>query len=111
MATVNTLNNTFVTTTPAPVGAYVSYKGAIHIIVGFNDDMTQFKILNPIKGNSKLMVSGKNLGSTPYDDAVVVSHKGSLYLRTTKGCIISLTTGRVMAWSYNDGNRVAIMAV
>ena len=101
---------TFITTTTAPIGAYVVYKDTVHIIVDANEDNTMYKILNPLKGNSKLQVASKNLGTTPFTDATVVSHKGNLYLRTVKDCIISIRTGRVMAWGTENGDRLAILA-
>jgi hypothetical protein len=96
--------STVISAVAAPVGEFVQYKGVLHIIVDFSDDMRTFKILNPLAGNAKLMVKGENLSATPYTAAVCVLHAGSKYLCTKKGTIISLRTGAVMKWEANNGH-------
>lgn len=102
--------STVISAVAAPVGEFVKYKGVLHIVVGYDDDMSTFQILNPLAGNAKLMVKGRNLSATPYTYAVCVLHMGNKYLCTKKGTIISLKTGRVMEWDANNGNRKAILA-
>ena len=102
--------STVISAVAAPVGEFVKYKGVLHIIVGFSDDMSTFQILNPLAGNAKLMVKSSNLSATPYNYAKCVLHAGNKYLCTKKGTIISLKTGRVMEWDANNGNRKAILA-
>ena len=42
--------------------------------------------------------------------AVVVEHKGSKYIVNTKNEIISGTTGKIMQWGEENGDRKAILA-
>ncbi len=92
----------------APVSAYVKYKGIVHIVVGMNETYTLFQILNPLAGNTKLMVQPAKL--QPMNcSATCVEHNGHSYLVTKKGTIISYATGRVMNWGNKNGNRIAIL--
>lgn len=102
--------NTYLTHSPSPIGDYVTYKGTNQVIVDCNDCCTQFKILDPTT-NVKLVVStsNENLHATMHPFMVTVNHEGKNYLVSKRGLIISLTTGRVMKWDDNNGNRKAIL--
>ena len=105
----NSTCSTVLTTVAAPIGDYVTYKGVNMVIVDFNDDCSMFKLLDP-STNKKVVVSTRNIHATPYAPMSAVNHRGSNYLVSAKGMIISLTTNRVMKWSSDNGNVVAIVA-
>ena len=100
---------TQVTNVAAPIGDYVKYKGEYFVIVDFNEDMSLFKLLN-VTNNAKVQVAARNVHATPFNPMDAVTHQGATYLRSKKGCIISLKTNRVMKWDANNGNHKAIMA-
>lgn len=100
---------TQVTNVAAPIGDYVKYKNEYYVVVDFNDNMTQFKLLNPTT-NVKVQVAARNISATPFEPMVAVSHQGATYLRSMRGMMISLTTNRVMKWDANNGNTKSIMA-
>lgn len=87
------------------VGNYVLYKGNHYLIVDVRD--SKRLILNN-EGN-KLQVNVSSLTATTLPPAVKLSYRGSEYLVTVKGLIISLATDKVMKWDENHGCRVAIL--
>ena len=58
---------------------------------------------------SKLHVAIKNIRVLAICPAYVVPHRGSRYIVTEKGNIISCTTKRLMAWEDGNGDRKAIL--
>ena len=102
--------STRVTSVAAPIGDYVKYKDTMYVVVDFNDDVSQLKLLDPTT-NVKLMVSVKNIKATGFTPMIAVEHQGKDYLLSRRGLIISLTTGRRMKWDSNNGNRIAIDSV
>jgi hypothetical protein len=93
------------------IGQYVSYNNETYIITKENSNGT-IQIYNPnIKGaKGKISVSKDKL-SKVNGKAKVVTYKSSEYLVTPNNTIISTVTSKIMNWTDNDGNRLAIMAL
>lgn len=96
--------------TNCPIGSYASYKGNVHMIVSFTPETGMVQIINPLQGNGKLHVKLTNVHFTDLPKATGVELNGSEFLVTSKGCIISLTTGRVVYESHIDNHRIALLA-
>ncbi len=90
-------------------GSYVEYKGTTYMVVGHANGLV--KIINPLVGNAKRQVKPCNLVILSFTPALTISLKGAEYLVTTKGIIISLTTGRLMKWADDNGNRITLLAL
>ena len=92
------------------IGSFVKYNGTYNIVVGTDSTDRLVKILNPVKGNAKLQVLSTNLEFINTPKAPMIEHKWKMYIRTNKGTIISLTTGKVMQWGDMNGDRKDILA-
>ena len=89
------------------IGNYVEYKTGKYIICDIIADKA--KILSPTLG--KKFVKMVNLTFINHKPAKQVLYNGDLYIVTSLDTIISRTTNRVMCWSPENGNRVAILAL
>lgn len=87
-------------------GSYVRYKGVVSIVTSTCN--TTAKIMNPRKSGVKLQVKLENLADTG-KAAPIVEYKGKYYIVTKFGCIISLTTEKVMKWADNNGDRLGVL--
>jgi hypothetical protein len=92
------------------IGAYVQYKGHTYMVTEERNHLRRILRLIPT-GVEVLQVGTSKLFPTKYKPATVVEYRGSKYLVTAKANIISVTTGKVMKWDSNNGNRVAILAL
>ena len=90
------------------IGAVVSYKGSFRVVVKVKGSLLQ--LLAPNIDNRKVFVKRSNIGLTFYKLTTIQSSDGAVYLVSPKGTIISYTTGKVMQWDSNNGNRKAILA-
>lgn len=88
------------------IGRYCYYKGNTYIVV--KDLGDKVSLLDPLKGNNKLIVLKGNILPRP-EHAQRVTFRNSDYLVTHKLMIISVKTGRVMKWSSNDPIRNEIL--
>ena len=89
------------------LGSVVTYKNNYYIALGYDGHLV--KILAPNQGNRKLQVKRSNVTVVDTPPATVVPHNGSEYLVTAKGTIVSCTTGRVMKWGDENGDRKEIL--
>ena len=90
------------------VGQYVSYKFNTHMVTKTHGYWVW--IIDPRLGNVKLKVNYRNLKATRFPSAKVVTHQYRQFIVTGKGTIISVTTGKVMQWGEENGDRIAILA-
>lgn len=101
-----------ITTHPTMVGAYFKYKGTNMVAVESigHSGVLKYKLLDPTD-NTKVVVKASNVDLEMLDitPMVHVNRCGAHYLRSVKGLLISLKTGRVMKWSDTNGNRKAIL--
>jgi hypothetical protein len=88
------------------VGSYVSYKDLPFIVTEERGSL--LLLLSPTEG--KVQVSVAKAIPTKHRRASLVGFKGSSYLVTAAGLIISLTTSKVMKWSDDDPMRLGILA-
>lgn len=88
------------------IGQIVFYKDNYYVVVGTKDNL--IKIIAPHKGNTKLMVSDKNVRVVPKMLPITSTDTGD-YLVTPKKFIISLSTGRVMKWGNSSPIRKSII--
>jgi hypothetical protein len=89
------------------IGHYVNYKDKNYLVVANNQGLLQ---LNSTV-HSRVQVHFKNVQVLQIPPAKTVEYRHQKYLVTTKKNIFSLTTGKLMQWSENDGNRKAILAL
>ena len=87
------------------VGSYVSYKDLPFIVTEERGSL--LLLLSPTEG--KVQVSRAKAIPTKHKRASLVGFKGSSYLVTAAGLIISCTTSKVMQWSYDDPMRLGIL--
>ena len=90
------------------LGSIVTYKNDHYVALGYGDNLVT--IIAPHRSQRKLNVSRRNVTVSPATPLAKISYKGSDYLVSRKGTIISLTTNRVMNWAEGNGNRRAILA-
>ena len=95
------------TVTNIHVGRVCTYKGSFHVIVENNSHSV--KILDP-STNVKLVVKAENV-RIKKSRLLLVNHRGSKYLVSPKGTIISMKSYRVMKWAPEHGVRLAILAL
>ena len=89
------------------IGVYVKYKDNFYVITSETHCLYQLLDVNT---NKKLMVSHKNVEiQTQWKPMLVIEYKGTNYLVSVKGLIISLTSKRVMDWDVNHGMRKVIL--
>ena len=88
------------------LGTYVTYKGNNYIVVG--ETKSQIKI-NGID-LKQLQVNKTSVKKLDVPPAKLVEHHGKEYLVTTKGNIFSVTTGKLMKWPENNGDRKNILS-
>ena len=95
------------------LGAIVTFKGDYYVALGLSDKGPKgsVKIIAPHYGQAKLSVNRENVTVVDATPLSKVTHKGSDYLVSRKGTIISLTTNKVMRWADGNGNRTAILAL
>ena len=83
--------------------------GTVMLAVKYDD--TKVTLLD-VRSNRKVTLNRSNVVRFKKDgktfQARQVSYKGAEYLVTLKGLIVSLSTNRVMKWSEDNGNAVAI---
>lgn len=87
------------------VGSYVSYKEQPFVVTEERGSL--LLLLSPTEG--KVQVSRDKAIPTKHKRAKLVGFKGSSYLVTAAGLIISCTTSKVMQWSYDDPMRLGIL--
>ena len=90
------------------VGRYARYKDNTYLILKEKDDKVQ--LYNPLlpEGHTKVMVAIANVDLLA-SSATPVNYRGNDYLVTPKNAIVSLTSGKVMKWGDEHGNRIAIL--
>ena len=94
------------------VGRFVGYKGNVYIAL--METNQGWQIYNPrFEGpNSKLNVKLENLEPMKQKADLVLDDKTNrLYLITPDKNIISLTTGKLMNWAKNNGDRIRILSL
>lgn len=91
------------------LGSIVSYQNDYWVALSY--DGAQIKIIAPHRGQQKRSVSKAKCSPVNAAPLVEVSYKGTSYLVSVKGTIISLTTNRVMQWKDGNGNRDTILAI
>lgn len=74
------------------LGSYVSYKGEMHIALGYANGLV--KLINPLNGNRKVNVKRDKVTTTS-NKCVFVSIGNAPYLVTAKDIIISLDTYKI----------------
>jgi hypothetical protein len=83
--------------------------GTVMLAVKYDDSKVT---LLDVKSNRKITLNRSNVVRFKKDGKTFQAHKtsynGAEYLVTVKGTIVSLTTNRVMKWSEDNGNTVAI---
>jgi hypothetical protein len=87
------------------IGMYVEYKNAAYLVV--KDDGTQVHLNAP--DSKRVKVNKSSIRRLELAKAMVVAHKGSDYIVTRKSNIFSATTGKLMNWSADNGDRKAIL--
>ena len=94
------------------IGSYVDFQGVTYVVVKHNANET-IQILNPLSEgvDSKKSVNRLNLEVLPYAPMKVISYKGTDYLVSIRGLIISLRSNKVMRWDSDHGNRKAILGL
>jgi hypothetical protein len=85
---------------------YCEYKQNKYIVV--NDSISG--LVKITSGTVQLHVKVSNVVFLKLPQAPIVSHKGLSYIRTVKGHIFSLATGRLMKWGVNNGDRKNILS-
>jgi exodeoxyribonuclease-5 len=108
----NTLTSSPVPVNSVEVGRFVGYKGNIYIAL--RETNQGWQIYNPrFEGpNSKLNVKLENLDvMSEKADLVLDDKTNRLYLITPDKNIISLTTGKLMKWAKNNGDRIRILSL
>ena len=108
----NTLTSSPVPVNPVEVGSFVGYKGNVYIAL--METNQGWQIYNPrFEGpNSKLNVKLENLDPmTQKADLVLDDKTNRSYLITPDKNIISLTTGKLMKWAKNNGDRIRILSL
>ena len=91
------------------LGSIVSYQNDYWVALSY--DGSQIKIIAPHRGQQKRSVSKAKCSPVDASPLVEVSYKGTSYLVSDKGTIISLTTNRVMQWKDGNGDRDTILAL
>ena len=108
----NTLTSSPVPVNSVEVGRFVGYKGNVYIAL--METNQGWQIYNPrFEGpNSKLNVKLENLKPMKQKADLVLDDKTNrLYLITPDKNIISLTTGKLMKWAKNNGDRIRILSL
>ena len=105
----NTFGQSLVKNNPVEVGRFVQYKDRVFVVL--KPTPQGWQIYNPALAGpyAKRSVSLESL--KPLDvkaDLVIDPKDQKQYLVTPKKAIISLTTGKVMKWAENNGNRKRI---
>lgn len=94
--------------TQLKLGSIVIYKNKFYVALAYDGKMV--KIMAPNRSQHKLSVLRKNVSvvanATPM---FKVAYRGSDYLVSKRGTIISLTTNKVMRWADGNGDRKAIL--
>ena len=91
------------------IGSYVrvltgTMTGQVGLVV---ENTTGIKVL--FSDQRKMQYNPKSL-EVMSNKAQLVNHRGADYLVTPKSTIISLTTGRIMQWGSENGDRKAILS-
>ena len=90
------------------LGSVVIYKNKYYVAVAYDGKMV--KIMAPHRNQHKLSVLRSNVTVVPNATPMFkVAYRGSDYLVSKRGTIISLTTNRVMQWADGNGDRKAIL--
>ena len=108
----NTLTSSPVPVNSVEVGRFVQYKGNVYIAL--KETNQGWQIYNPkFEGpNSKLNVKLENLKPMKEKADLVLDDKTNrLYLITPDKNIISLTSGKLMKWAKNNGDRIRILSL
>ena len=108
----NTLTSSPVPVNSVEVGRFVQYKGNVYIAL--METNQGWQIYNPrFEGpNSKLNVKLENLKPMKEKADLVLDDKTNrLYLITPDKNIISLTSGKLMKWAKNNGDRIRILSL
>ncbi len=91
------------------VADFVKYKGEVAIVTNQSDDKCH--IMQPHKtGGVRLQVKQASLSSMGMR-AATIRHKTGWYMVTSKGTIISYTTGKLMKWGDNNPTRLSILSL
>lgn len=94
------------------IGSYVDFQGVTYVVVKHNANST-IQVLNPLSEGveAKKSVAPSSLELLAYAPMKSVSYKGTDYLVSVRGLIISLRSNKPMKWDDNNGNRKAILGL
>lgn len=94
------------------IGSYVMFRTTIFVVTKFCANGT-VQILDPLNEgvDAKKSVAEANLELLAYAPMKSVSYKGTDYLVSVRGLIISLRSNKPMKWDDNNGNRRAILGL
>ena len=94
------------------IGSYVMFREVTFVVTKFNTNAT-VQILNPLDEgvDAKKSVAEANLVALSCKPMQIVTYKGTNYLVSVRGLIISLRSNKVMRWDDSNGNRRAILGL
>lgn len=93
------------------VGMVVEYKGEYRVIVSL-PKAGKIQLLDAAHGSAKVTINASNKELVLTKNLCkTITFVGAQYLVTKRGSIISIKTGRVMAWSADNGCRIKILAM